>query len=149
MARKDTRMNIEKLLSRLQGVKKTGSDRWICKCPSHQDKSPSLTISIDSRTSNVLVTCFAGCDTYSILKSIGCDWEDVFPEKAHSHHVPKVKSVIYATEGLELLRYEAQIVTAYAMASVNEEVLLVEDYVRLRESMQRINKVYQAVNNGQ
>lgn len=148
MGREVEIMNIEKILSRLQGVKKTGTDRWICKCSAHNDKSPSLTISIDGRTGNALMTCFAGCDTYSILQSIGCDWDDLFPEKAHSHHVPKAKSVIYATEGLELLRYEAQIVTAYAMASVNQEQLLVNDYIRIRESMQRINKVYQAVNNG-
>jgi len=138
-------MNLEKILSRLHGVKKTGSSNWICKCPSHVDKSPSLSISLDSRNGNLLMTCFAGCDTYSILQSIGCDWADVFPDgNGIQRDYPKAKSVIYATEALELVRFESQIVTACAMAIKRGEVLQVEDFERLDKAMQTINKAYQA-----
>jgi len=30
------------LLARLDGVKRTGPDRWIARCPAHDDKRPSL-----------------------------------------------------------------------------------------------------------
>ena len=43
-------MIAEQLVSRLDGVKQTGRDRWIARCPAHNDKSPSLAIrEVDDR----------------------------------------------------------------------------------------------------
>jgi len=58
-------MLADKIITRLDGVKSTGQDRWIAKCPSHEDKSPSLTIrEVDDR---LLIHCFAGCEPYEIV----------------------------------------------------------------------------------
>lgn len=134
-------MSIETLLSRLKKVKSTGKHRWICACPSHQDKSPSLAISV-MEDGKALINCFAGCDTYSILQAVGLDWEAVFPEKAtHQRQKPK-KQILYASEALELIKFEAQIVLASAY-QMRRNALTSEDIERLELSMQRINKVAQ------
>ena len=51
-----------KLLDRLERVKQTGPRRWIAACPSHRDRSPSLSIrELDSGL--VLLHDFGGCGT--------------------------------------------------------------------------------------
>jgi DNA primase len=35
---------IEKLITRLEGVKRTGPGRYTARCPAHHDKSPSLVV---------------------------------------------------------------------------------------------------------
>lgn len=73
---------IEKILNRLDGVKKRGQDRYICKCPAHPDKSPSLSIrQIDER---VLIHCFAGCSADDVLGAIGLEIADLFPPRPQS-----------------------------------------------------------------
>ena len=52
-------MSADALLSRLDGVKKTGHGQWIARCPAHEDRSPSL--SIAEKDDRVLVHCHAGC----------------------------------------------------------------------------------------
>ena len=37
-------MIADKLISQLESVRSTGGDRWIARCPAHEDKSPSLAI---------------------------------------------------------------------------------------------------------
>jgi hypothetical protein len=70
----------EGLCSRLHGVKKLSNDRWIARCPAHEDKRPSLAIRTlpDGR---VLVRCFAGCETSDVISAIGLEWIDLFPPR--------------------------------------------------------------------
>jgi len=131
-------MNIEPLLSRVQKLKSTGKNRWLCACPSHTDKSPSLAISITD-DGKVLINCFAGCDPYSILQSVGLDWDAVFPEKAISHREKPLKQVLYPSEALELMHYECLIVLVSAY-SMQKGTLNQNDLERLEVSMQRISK---------
>jgi DNA primase len=132
-------MSIENLLSRLQKVKATGRDRWLCSCPSHNDKSPSMHIKLDD-FGKILINCKAGCDTYSILQSIGLDWQDIMPEKATHHRQKPHKQVIYASEALALLQFEARLVLASAF-KMRSKALTSDELGRLDESMQTINKV--------
>ena len=41
---RDPRTSTIELLSRLDGVKQTGRNKWKAKCPAHDDNSPSLHI---------------------------------------------------------------------------------------------------------
>lgn len=69
----------ELILSRLSGVKNTGRDKWLALCPSHDDRSPSLSIKqIDDR---ILIRCFAGCGYLDVLAAIGLDASALFPDK--------------------------------------------------------------------
>lgn len=132
-------MSIENLLSRLQKVKSSGKNRWLCSCPAHNDKSPSMHIKLDDY-GKILINCKAGCDTYSILQSIGLDWQDIMPEKATHHRQRPQKQVLYASEALELLRHESRIILACGIAMKNN-TLTGHDLDRAMISMQTINKI--------
>ena len=69
-------MNIQDLLNRLESVKKVGGG-WKARCPAHDDTDPSLSVSqgIDGR---VLLHCFGGCNTASVLQMIGLRFRDLF-----------------------------------------------------------------------
>ena len=60
-------MNAERLAGALGG-KKSG-DGWSCLCPAHEDRKPSLSISVgdDGKT---LVCCHAGCSQEAIIEAL-------------------------------------------------------------------------------
>ena len=64
------------LLDRLDGVRETGPDRWIAKCPAHEDASPSL--SIRKTDDRLLIHDFAGCAVYDVLAAVGLELGDLF-----------------------------------------------------------------------
>lgn len=68
---------ISRLLSRLDGVKPTGPDRYAALCPAHDDKSPSLSVRV-ADDGRVLIHCFTGCPTSDILAAIGLEYRDLF-----------------------------------------------------------------------
>ncbi len=55
-------------IARSLGGQKTGGG-WICRCPSHDDRSPSLSIS-DGKDGTLLVCCHAGCDGVDVLHAL-------------------------------------------------------------------------------
>lgn len=70
---------IEKVLDRLEGVKKYKSG-FLARCPAHDDQNQSLSVSEDSE-GKVGIKCFAGCETEDVLKAIGLEFKDLFPQK--------------------------------------------------------------------
>lgn len=72
-------MSAETLVSRLQGVRSTGNNRWVAKCPAHSDRGPSL--SVTERDGKLLFHCFAGCEAEDVLGAVGLSWSDVLPER--------------------------------------------------------------------
>ena len=65
-----------RLLDRLEAVKSTGPNKWVARCPSHDDNNPSLAItSIEGRA---LVHCFAGCETIEVVAALGMTMPDLF-----------------------------------------------------------------------
>ena len=62
-----------------------GSDErgYSALCPSHDDRSPSLSVSY--RNSKVLLRCHAGCTTVAVLDALALPWESLFDEEAHAH----------------------------------------------------------------
>lgn len=106
-------MDVSTLLSRLSGVRPTGNDRWACRCPSHEDRSPSLTIRVvpDGR---ILVHCFAGCDTGSVLGAIGLTVSDLFPEPLTRERLPKIHAPFSALDALKVLTAESAVVAIAA-----------------------------------
>lgn len=51
-------------------------DRCLCKCPCHNDKKASL--SITQTGDKILLNCLAGCDTQTIVETIGLKMSDLF-----------------------------------------------------------------------
>lgn len=73
-------MKAEIILERLEMVRKTGSNKWIARCPAHQDGTPSLSITEVNSGERVLIHCHAGCGALDILESVGLDWSALYPE---------------------------------------------------------------------
>src|SRR5438046_846833 len=78
--RKGIAMSVDILLSRLDGVKRTGHEKWIAKCPAHDDRSPSLVIK-EADDGRVLIHCFAGCGAAEILDVLDLNFPDLYPQK--------------------------------------------------------------------
>lgn len=57
------------------------SGGWIARCPAHADNDASLKID-EGDDGRVLLYCFAGCSTASILKAMRLTWDDLFPDTA-------------------------------------------------------------------
>lgn len=79
------------LLSRLEGVKRAGSNSigasWVARCPAHEDRDPSLTVTCKqvAEGEQVLIHCFAGCPPSDVLAAVGLEFKDLYPEKLGDH----------------------------------------------------------------
>jgi hypothetical protein len=79
---------LELLLSRLDGVRRTGEGRFISRCPAHGDKHPSLAIR-ETADAVLLLHCFAGCDVEGVVAAIGLDIADLFPQQPGRYRRPE------------------------------------------------------------
>jgi len=134
-------MLADKIITLLEGVKTTGQDRWIARCPAHEDLSPSLAIKeVDDR---ILLHCFAGCDVYEIISALGLELSDLFPEKIHSGNKP-VSRPFPAVDILRCLTSEITFLIVCASDLANGEKLGQEDKDRLLLSASRFRSALTA-----
>ena len=66
---------MEVLLARLEGVRPAGPRSWVARCPAHDDRDPSLSVSV--KEGRVLIHCFAGCAPEAVLGAVGLTWKDL------------------------------------------------------------------------
>ena len=70
-------MELREITSRLTGVRRGG--RGIAaRCPAHDDKKQSLGLAEDN--GRILIKCYAGCSTQSVITALGITWKDLFNE---------------------------------------------------------------------
>lgn len=69
-------MNYEEIIDRFPRGKARGKG-YQCKCPNHDDKRDSLSIS-KSTGGKTLIYCHAGCDTRNVLAKVGLKVEDLY-----------------------------------------------------------------------
>ena len=72
-------MDVESLLTQLQRVSSVNGG-WQAHCPAHDDRKPSLSISL-GEDGRILLCCHAGCETADVLWSVGLAMEDLFPSR--------------------------------------------------------------------
>ena len=65
------------LHAKLDKSKRTG-DTLKARCPAHDDKNPSLSVTISKPGDSVLVHCFTGCPTDEIVAALGWTMRDLF-----------------------------------------------------------------------
>ncbi len=71
----------DEVIGRLEGFRRTGSNRGVARCPAHKDRRPSLSVR-EFNTGAVGLHCFAGCDVEAIVGALGLRMEDLFPPRA-------------------------------------------------------------------
>ena len=139
---------VEKMLGMLTKVKgRNGS--WTACCPAHNDKRPSLAIR-ETEDGRVLLHCFAGCDTLSVVQSLGMDMGDLFPERrewvGEVHGAKPVKAAFYASDLLRIISVEALIVTICAYDMSQGKKINETDRERLKVAQQRIEEAIKYAN---
>jgi hypothetical protein len=73
-------LNLENILSRFPGIRQTAPDRYTGFCPSHEDKTASLSIRV-LPDGTILVNDFGGCATGKIVTDVGLTLADLFPNR--------------------------------------------------------------------
>jgi hypothetical protein len=75
----------ETILERLEMVRKTGSNKWIARCPAHDDGTPSLSVTEIEGGNRLLIFCHGGCGALDVLETIGMDWSALYPDDAERY----------------------------------------------------------------
>jgi hypothetical protein len=73
------------VLSRLDNVK-GGHGKWQACCPAHEDRTPSLSISV-GEDGQVLLYCHAGCKPENVVAAMGLEMRDLWPDRDQSARV--------------------------------------------------------------
>ena len=133
-------MDINHLLDRLGGVRKTGTGRYLAKCPSHDDRSPSLSLR-ELEDGRVLLHCFGGCAVTDVVAAIGLELSDLFPEKPDKHinGTNREVSPFYGVDILRALISEIYVVAAAAESIALGDHLTADDHLRLLSAISRID----------
>lgn len=134
--------NIDKLLSRLDKVRRSGPDSWMACCPAHEDKSASLSIRHDD-DGKTLIHCFAGCSVHEVVGAVGLDVSDLFPP-GDSHGKPE-RRPFPAMDALRGIAFESLVVAAAGTALLAGEAFKPDDRERLILAVERIQSALSAV----
>ena len=129
---------IEKILSRMNGVKQTAPDRWQARCPAHDDRSPSLGIK-ELDDGKVLVNCFAGCGAVAILDAVGLSMSELFPTS--SEFAPSKPLRYSPRDVVKTLVTEGTILILALRNIQSGEVLPNEDQARVEIAIKAIEKI--------
>lgn len=68
------------ILLKLQNVKRNGTG-WTARCPAHEDKHNSLSVSL-GEDGRILLHDHAGCNVKNIVDALGMGLADLFPERS-------------------------------------------------------------------
>lgn len=103
----------DRLLSRLDGVRKTGDGRYIARCPAHHDLGPSLSLR-ELPDGRLLLHCFAGCPVSDVLGAVGLDFHHLFPDAPLAHLAPRERQPFAPLDVLKALAHEALVLQLIA-----------------------------------
>jgi hypothetical protein len=136
-------MSADALISRLDGVKRTGPGRWLARCPAHEDRSPSLSIR-ELEDSRVLVHCFASCSVEEVLSAVGLEMDVLFPPTPIEYGKLE-RRPFPAADVLRCLAFEALVVaTAGAALLTGSPPFSEADRERLMLAVSRIQEALSA-----
>jgi hypothetical protein len=103
---------LDLLLPNLEGVRRTGKDRYVARCPAHGDRHPSLAVR-ETDDGVLLLHCFAGCDIGSVVRAVGLEISSLFPQKELASRKPD-RRPFSANDLLVLAAWESLIASVIA-----------------------------------
>lgn len=89
-------MDTERIIKALEACRKTRANSYQAKCPAHDDRKASLTIT--DAGDKILLHCHAGCTTQAIVNSMGLSMKDLFIEKKEKKMDILEKEYFYTDE---------------------------------------------------
>ena len=72
-------ITLQELSERFAGVSWRGKDSFQCRCPCHDDKQASLTVSNGEK--GLVLYCHSGCITENIVQAVGLSFSDIMPDR--------------------------------------------------------------------
>ena len=90
-------MNLSQFIAHIESVthtapKKSG-DRYICRCPAHDDQNASLSIG-EGTDGKILIKCHANCSVESVVSALGLSVADLFADKKQIGKPQKTSSLV-------------------------------------------------------
>jgi hypothetical protein len=128
-------MSAAALLDRLDRVKQTGPGRWIARCPSHSDRSPSL--SLRESDGKLLVHCFAGCGAADVVEAVGLSMSDLYDSPLGHHFAPQ-HLPIPASDLLVIIDHEICVAALILMDVVEHRKVNEGQVQRLCQAARRV-----------
>ena len=126
---------IDKLLSRLHRVKRTGPGRWIASSPTREDRHPSLAIR-ELDDGRLLLHDFGGDDVASILGAVGLDLSDLFSAKPGA--AQPIRRPFSASDVLALVAIETSVAVVVCSDVLRNRTVSELDFNRLLTAAQRL-----------
>jgi len=131
--------SLDTILNQLDKVKAYGGNKWLACCPAHNDKHPSLKVTLTD-DGKILIKCWAGCEITAIVTALGLELQDLFPDKvnyAKGKKPPKFNRI----ELFERLVFEALILYV-AIQQLQQGTPLNEvDALRVSQAMSLIDEL--------
>lgn len=138
-------MIADRLLTRLDRVRQTGSNQWSACCPAHDDRSPSLGIK-ELPDGRLLIRCHAGCNAEEIVSAVSLSLSDLYPPRmTGQHYRGRRERLITATQGLAIVANETLVAAIIATDIAKGKGVAEKDVDRLWLAAGRVNAVYAEV----
>lgn len=138
----EMRDKILSFVNKLQKVQSRGRDSWVACCPAHDDKNPSL--KIDLKNDKILIKCWSGCDTESILGAVGMDFDDIFPDKPIYQRSSGKQPTLSSADALRIVKNEARIIWMMANDIRRNKTINDADHARFLLAMNRVDEAMEA-----
>lgn len=134
---------IDRVLGSLDKIQKRQDGQWSARCPSHQDNGPSLSIR-ENPDGAVLIHCFGGCTVTDVVAAMGMELADLFPPQEKSGREPQRRPrPLSASQALELLDSESQLVVTAAVNVAHGVTLTPADRQRLLKAAARVSWLFE------
>ena len=98
-ARQRLDLVLARLRSRGSRVRCVRDGRYRAQCPAHDDRNPSLTVSLKS--DRVLLHCFGGCSTRRVVSELGLQWRDLYTVAPNQRQSSSRIVAVYQYENLD------------------------------------------------
>lgn len=134
--------NLDKILSRLDGVRTRADGQWSAKCPAHEDRSPSLSIR-EMGDGRILLHCFALCGAQAVVEAVGMSLSDLMGDSDEHKPPVRARDRWILRDVLSSLSHDALIVMLCAQDMRDGHSLPDADLERLAVSVDRIRDACQ------
>jgi len=135
-------MNIDNILNHMQGVKKIAHNRWVCLCPVHNEKTPSMAINFGRSGDRIVMKCFGcGAGVPQVMEAIpSLTWDDFMPESIGYAKGDKNYVKFPQQDILTALSWECIVAKTIIKRVLENTKVSEEEYKRLEMAANRIIK---------